>query len=604
MSEEKMRKRNKKSQERVPMGRTLKKLWGYARPQLMLMIIAVVVAIGTAALNLIGPIYAGEGTAIIQDGLYSSIDMDAFMRCVFIEIGIYGGMAALMWLQSFIMTSVTQKLSNRMRRDISCKIDKLPLAFFDKQSHGDTLSRVTNDVDTVGQSLNQSIITLVLSIVMLVGSVIMMFVTSPILAAAAIGSTVIGFVLMALIMSRAQKYFAAQQKALGAVDGHIEETFSGQLVVKAFGAEEATGKKFKKINDRLYESAYKSQFFSSTLGPLMSFVGNLGYVAVMVVGAVLVLDRGMSIGVITAFTLYVRLFSQPLSQLAQVMTSLQPATAAAARVFEFLEGKELPPEKPGALVKLDSVKGDVVFDGVRFAYNEGKNVINDFSATVRAGQKVAIVGPTGAGKTTLVNLLMRFYELDAGSITVDGTPLDGLTREAVHSIFGMVLQDTWLFKGSIADNVRYNSDADDAAVRSACKKAGLEHFINTLSCGYDTVLDESTQVSAGQKQLITIARAMVEDSPMLILDEATSSVDTRTEILIQQAMDELTKGRTSFVIAHRLSTIRNADLIIVMNKGDIVETGTHEELMARKGFYYEIYSSQFTRADDYGEELL
>lgn len=580
--------------------KTLKTLGAYLKPQYLLIAVALIAELAAAGLNLLGPAYAGVATNVIQQGLYGAIDMDALIKCVIIEIAVYGGSVVLSWLLGFIMTTVTQQLGRRMRRDIACKINGLPLGFFDKSSHGDTLSRVTNDVDTVGQSLNQSATTIVLSVVMLVGSVVMMFITSPILAASAIGSTIIGFLIMALIMSRSQKYFTAQQVALGAVDGHVEETFSGQLVVKAFGAENATGKKFKKINDKLFRSAYKSQFFGSTLSPLMNFVGNLGYVTVFVVGAILVINKGMDIGVITAFTLYVRLFSQPLSQLAQVMTSLQPATAAASRVFEFLEADELAPEKENAVATASDIKGDVVFDHVRFGYSPERIIINDFSATVKAGQKVAIVGPTGAGKTTLVNLLMRFYELDGGRITIDGTPIDEMTREAVHSIFGMVLQDTWLFRGTVRENVVYSvQGVDDKKVEDACEKAGLKRFISALPNGYDTVLDENMTVSAGQKQLITIARAMVEDSPMLILDEATSSVDTRTELLIQQAMDELTKGRTSFVIAHRLSTVKNADLILVMNKGDIVESGTHDELLERKGFYYDIYSSQF--AGDDGE---
>lgn len=594
------RKRRQSGENVIDTKKTLGKLVAYLKPQYLLIAIALVAEIGAAVLNLVGPVYAGQATNIIQQGLTGSIDMDALMVCVFIEIGVYGGCAVLSWLLGYIMTTVTQTLGKRMRRDIACKINKLPLEFFDKSSHGDTLSRVTNDVDTVGQSLNQSIITFVMSVVMLVGSIVMMFITSPILAASAIGSTILGFIVMAIIMSKSQKYFTAQQVALGQVDGHVEETFSGQIVVKAFGAEKSTGKKFKKINDKLFYSAYKSQFFGSTLGPLMNFVGNLGYVTVFVVGAYLVINRGMDIGVITAFTLYIRLFSQPLSQLAQVMTSLQPATAAAARVFEFLDSDELSPEKEGAVTSLEGVKGDVVFDHVKFGYTPDRTIINDFSATVKAGQKVAIVGPTGAGKTTLVNLLMRFYELDDGRITIDGTPIDEMTREAVHSVFGMVLQDTWLFKGTVRDNVAYSVNADEKSVERAIEKAGLAHFVHSLPDGFDTVLDENMTVSAGQKQLITIARAMVEDAPMLILDEATSSVDTRTEIVIQQAMDELTKGRTSFVIAHRLSTIKNADLILVVDKGDIVESGTHDELLKKKGFYYDIYSAQFANAEEMG----
>ncbi len=592
------RKRNS-GEQTVSAKATLGKLIRYLRPQLFLIVIAIIAAVGSAALNLVGPIYAAQATDIISSALTGEMDMHAFIVCAVVEIGIYGGAAVLIWLQGYVMTTVTQKMTNRMRRDISCKINRLPLKYFDGTSHGDTLSRVTNDVDTVGQSINQAIITLVTSVVMLVGSIVMMFVTSAVLAASAIGSTIIGFLIMAFIMAKSQKYFTAQQVALGRVDGHVEEIFSGQLVVKAFCAEQATGKKFKAINNKLYESAYKAQFMSSVLSPLMTFIGNLGYVTVWVVGGVLVVGGGMSIGTITAFTLFIRMFSQPLSQLAQVMTQLQPATAAAARVFEFLENDELKPESETATAEIDTakIKGDVEFKHVRFAYDDGKNVIKDFSASVKAGQKVAIVGPTGAGKTTLVNLLMRFYELDSGEITIDGVPITEMTREAVHSVFGMVLQDTWIFQGTLRDNVVYSmQNVSDERIESACKRAGLDRYIASLPNGYDTVIDESASVSAGQKQLITIARAMVEDAPMLILDEATSSVDTRTELAIQNAMDELTKGRTSFVIAHRLSTVKNADLIFVMNDGDIVESGTHKELLKKKGLYYDIYTSQFSVA--------
>lgn len=583
--------------EKVNVRQTLKKLIGYVRPQMWLIIISMICAAATAALNILGPIYARDVTNLIRAGLITGINFDELIRLTLIEVGIYGGAAVLMWMEGFMMTTVTQKLVKRMRRDISCKIDRLPLKYFDTTSYGDTLSRVTNDADTVGQSLNQAIITLVLATVLLIGSIIMMFVTSAALAGSAIGATLIGFVIMILILSRSQKYFTRQQSQLGAVDGYIEETFSGQLVVKAFGAEEPSKIRFRKINSKLYESAWKSQFFSSTMGPLMTFTGNLGYLTVFVVGAALVINTGLDIGVITAFILYVRLFSQPLSQLAQVMTSIQPATAAAARVFEFLDEQELAPEKPDAKPTIDAVKGDIVFEHVNFGYSPDRTIINDFSATISSGQKVAIVGPTGAGKTTLVNLLMRFYEINSGNILIDGTPISAYTREAVHSIFGMVLQDAWLFSGTVRENVAYsNTNVSDEEIEAACRKAGLEHFIKTLPQGYDTVLDESANVSQGQRQLFTIARAMVENAPMLILDEATSSVDTRTEILIQQAMDELSRGRTSFVIAHRLSTIKNADLILVMNKGDIVEFGKHEELLENKGFYYELYNSQFQAA--------
>lgn len=573
---------------------TVKTLVKYVRPQAALIIMAVIAAVMSAGLELAGPIFASFAVDVISDGIASGgVDMSEFVKYAVIEIGVYGGTAALMWLQGFIMTSVTQAVTKRMRRDIACKINKLPLEFFDTSSHGDTLSRVTNDADTVGQSLNQAVITLVLSCVMLLGSVIIMFVINAVLAASAIAATLVGFVVMTLIMKKSHRFYVGQQKSLGEVDGHIEETFSGQLTVKAYGAEAQSKSKFKSINDRLYDSAWKAQFFGSVMGPLMAFVGNLGYVTVMVVGAALVVNGSITIGVITAFTLYVNLFSQPLSQLAQVMTQLQPATAAAERIFEFLREAELPAEKDGAR-PIANVKGDVTFNDVRFGYSQDKAVIHGFSAAVKAGQKVAIVGPTGTGKTTLVNLLMRFYELDGGNIYIDGTPICDITREAVHGMFGMVLQDTWLFEGTVRENIAFGRPgASDADVENACEKAGLSHWLATLKDGLDTVIDEEMSVSAGQRQLLTIARAMVENAPMLILDEATSSVDTRTELIIQNAMDELSKGRTSFVIAHRLSTVKNADLIIVMKNGDIVESGTHAELLDKHGFYHELYSAQF-----------
>ena len=588
-----MRRSAKASGKPRNMKKSLKELVRYVKPQGALIITAMIMAVGSATLGLIAPTFASNVTDEIEAGIAGSIDMNALMDGIIIMICLYAGQIALMWLQSFIMTTVTQSLTKRMRRDISCKVNRLPLGYFDRTPLGDIMSRVTNDVDTVGQSLNQAVITLVLATVMLIGSTVMMFVTSPILAASAIASTVVGFLLMALIMTKSQKYFAAQQRSLGKVNGHIEEIFSGQLVVKAFGAEDNSKKNFRKLNGKLFESAWKSQFYSSIMGPLMSFIGNLGYVTVMVVGGVLVLTKGMSIGVITAFTLYIRQFSQPLTQLAQVMTQLQPAAAASERVFEFLHADELAPEKDGAAEKAENVNGEVVFDHIKFGYTPERTIINDFSATVKAGQKVAIVGPTGAGKTTLVNLLMRFYELDSGSISIDGVPLADMTRSAVHDVFGMVLQDTWLFKGTVRENIAYSKDVSDETILEACKKAGLGHYVATLPDGLDTVLSDAASVSAGQKQLMTIARAMVENAPVLILDEATSSVDTRTELLIQKAIDELTSGRTSFVIAHRLSTIKNADLILVMNKGDIVESGTHEQLLEKKGFYSELYNSQF-----------
>ena len=460
------------------------------------------------------------------------------------------------------------------------------------------LSRVTNDVDMIGQTLNQSVTTFVTAVVMLIGSFVMMFVTNAVMAVAAIVASLLGFVVMFLIMGKSQKFFARQQRYLGDINGHIEETYAGHNVVKAYNAEHMVKKTFNDINYKLYTSAWKSQFFSGLMMPLMTFVGNLGYVAVCVTGAVLVANGSILFGTVIAFTLYVRLFTSPLSQLAQSFTSMQTAAAASERVFEFLEEDQLSDES-GKTAYLDpaKVRGDVTFEHVHFGYDPEKIIINDFSAEAKAGQKVAIVGPTGAGKTTMVNLLMRFYELNSGCIRIDGIPTSDLTRENVHDLFCMVLQDTWLFEGTIRENVVYSKEnvTDEDVVR-ACKAVGLHHFIRTLPKGYDTVLDDKANLSAGQKQLVTIARAMIENAPMLILDEATSSVDTRTEVLIQQAMDKLTRGRTSFIIAHRLSTIRNADLILVMKDGGIIEKGTHEQLLAKNGFYADLYNSQFESA--------
>jgi ATP-binding cassette, subfamily B, multidrug efflux pump len=494
------------------------------------------------------------------------------------------------------MATVTQRVSKNLRTDISRKINRLPLKYFDSTSTGDVLSRVTNDVDMIGQTMNQSISTLVSAVTMFVGSLVMMFYTNWIMAISAILSTIVGFALMTFIITKSQKYFVEQQKELGKLNGHIEEIYSGHTVVRVYNGEKAAKETFHDINSRLYNSAWKSQFLSGLMMPLMMFVGNFGYVVVSIVGAVLAVNDHISFGVIVAFMLYIRLFTQPLSQLAQAANSLQSTAAASERVFEFLGEEELEDEE-AKTTSLEKAHGDVEFKNVRFGYDENKMVINNFSATVHAGQKVAIVGPTGAGKTTLINLLMRFYEVNGGEILIDGVPINQLTRENIHELFCMVLQDTWLFEGTIRDNIVYNRKGvihDEVEV--ACKAVGLHHFIKTLPNGYDTVLDDKANLSAGQKQLITIARAMVAHAPLLILDEATSSVDTRTEILIQQAMDKLTVGKTSFVIAHRLSTIKNADLILVMKDGDIIESGTHGELLLKNGFYAELYNSQFEEA--------
>ena len=581
------------------------KLISFIRPYLAAIIIALLFAVAGVVLNLIGPNALSDLTDVIQasflqNGVMGTFEMDTqrvFMLCIFLVV-LYGAGLLCSYIQGVIMATVTQKNSKNLRTAISEKINVIPLSYFDTHSIGDVLSRVTNDVDMIGQTLNQSVVTLVTAVVMLLGSVIMMFVTNWIMAFTAIAASLIGFVVMFLIMGKSQKYFARQQRFLGEINGHIEESYSGHNVVKAYNAEDAVKSVFDNINYKLYQSAWKSQFFSGLMMPLMTFVGNLGYVAVCVVGAVLVANGNIAFGTIIAFTLYVRLFTSPLSQLAQAFTSMQTAAAASERVFEFLDEKELSDESGKTAVLAPSkVRGDVSFEHVHFGYDPGKIIINDFSAEAKAGQKIAIVGPTGAGKTTMVNLLMRFYEINSGSIKIDGIPTSDLTRENVHDLFCMVLQDTWLFDGTIKENVVYSKEnvSDEDVVR-ACKAVGLHHFIMTLPKGYDTVLDDKANLSAGQKQLVTIARAMIENAPMLILDEATSSVDTRTEELIQKAMDKLTVGRTSFIIAHRLSTIRNADLILVMKDGDIIEKGNHEQLLAKKGFYADLYNSQFESA--------
>ena len=581
------------------------KLIGFVKPFLVPIIVALVFAIAGTVLNLLGPNILSDLTnaiqrSFVQDNIPGVYDIDmsrVFHLCIFLVV-IYGAGLICSYVQGIIMATVTQKNSRNLRTAISKKINLLPLKYFDSNSIGDVLSRVTNDVDTIGQTLNQSVVTLVTSVVMLVGSIVMMFYNNWIMAFTAIGASLIGFVFMFLIMGKSQKYFARQQRFLGDINGHIEESYAGHNVVKAYNAERKVKKTFDDINYKLYSSAWKSQFLSGLMMPLMTFIGNLGYVAVCVVGAVLVADGKIDFGVVVAFTLYVRLFTSPLSQLAQAFTSMQSAAAASERVFEFLDEKELSDESGVTkYLPADKVRGDVEFDHVRFGYDPDRIIIKDFSASAKAGQKIAIVGPTGAGKTTMVNLLMRFYELNSGCIRIDGIPTNELTRENVHDLFCMVLQDTWLFDGTIRENVVYSKEnvTDEDVVR-ACKAVGLHHFVQTLPKGYDTVLDDKANLSAGQKQLVTIARAMIENAPMLILDEATSSVDTRTEILIQKAMDALTFGRTSFIIAHRLSTIKNADLILVMREGDIVEKGTHEELLAKKGFYADLYNSQFESA--------
>ncbi|WP_371321688.1 ABC transporter ATP-binding protein [Robertmurraya korlensis] len=575
---------------------SLKQLISYCRAYIPIISVALVLAMLGSVFNIVGPELLSQITDFITEGLMTSIDLDAVVHIATILAFLYGLGFIFNYIQGYIMATVTQRVSKKLRSEISTKINRLPLKYFDSTSTGDVLSRVTNDVDMIGQTMNQSLSTLVSAITMFVGSLIMMFYTNWIMALSAVLSTILGFALMTFIISKSQKYFAQQQKELGILNGHIEEIYTGHNVVKVYNGEKEAKETFHEINTRLYNSAWKSQFMSGLMMPLMMFVGNFGYVVVCLVGAVLAVNGSISFGVIVAFMIYIRLFTQPLSQLAQAATNLQSTTAASERVFEFLGEEELANES-GKTGRLESAKGDVEFKHVNFGYKQDKMVIKDFSAKANAGQKVAIVGPTGAGKTTLINLLMRFYEVNGGEILIDGVPISNLTRQNIHELFCMVLQDTWLFEGTIRENIVYSrKGVSNEQVEEACKAVGLHHFITTLPHGYDTVLDDKANLSAGQKQLITIARAMVEDAPLLILDEATSSVDTRTELLIQAAMDKLTVGKTSFVIAHRLSTIKNADLILVMKDGDIIESGKHQELLLKNGFYADLYNSQFEDA--------
>lgn len=576
--------------------KSIKKLIIYCKKYVWAIVVALVLALAGTVLSLIGPNKVGDLSNIIKEGMFAEtgIDMAAITKIGLTLVTIYCLSAIFSYITSFIMATVTQKVSKRLRGDICHKINKLPLKYLDGHSHGDILSRVTNDVDTISQSLNNSVASLVTSLAMLFGCTIMMFLTNWIMALSAIVSALIGFSVMGVIMMKSQKYFKAQQDSLGDLNGQVEENYTGHNIVKAFNGEKQEEQAFSKLNKKLYTNSWKSQFFSGIMQPLMSFVGNLSFVVVCVVGAVLCSNGIIEFGVIVSFMIYIRLFTSPLSQLAQIATTLQSTAAASERVFEFLEEKELEDESSKTLV-LENVVGKVEFKNVVFGYDEGKTIIHNFSAKVKPGDKVAIVGPTGAGKTTMVNLLMRFYEIDSGEILIDDVPISSLTRENIHKLFGMVLQDTWLFEGTIKDNIRYSKlDATDEEIENACKVVGIDHFIRTLPEGYNTVFSDNTSISVGQKQLLTIARAMVENAPMLILDEATSSVDTRTEQLIQTAMDKLTKGRTTFVIAHRLSTIKNANLILVMKDGNIIEKGTHRLLMKQGGFYKDLYESQFT----------
>lgn len=524
------------------------------------------------------------------------MNIDKIKNIAILLICIYLISAIFEYFEAILMTDVSNNFARELRGNISSKINKLPLKYFDKHVIGDILSRVTNDVDTIAQSMNQSLSTLVSAITLFVGTIIMMFVTNGVMAITAILASLFGFVFMALVLAKSQKYFVAKQNELGALNGHIEEVYSGLNVVKTYNGEKISNEKFDELNDKLYKANWKSEFLSGLMMPMMSFIGNFGYVAVCVVGALLALNGHISFGVIVAFIVYVRLFVSPLSQIAQAMTSLQSTAAASERVFEFLDEEEMADES-NIKITLDKekVKGNIEFKNVEFKY-DGNDIptIKNFSAKAKAGEKVAIVGPTGAGKTTMVNLLMKFYDINNGEILIDGVSTKNLTRRNIHDLFTMVLQDTWVFNGSIKDNIIYNTpNVSMEMVENVCKTVGLDHFIKTLSDGYDTILSDNDSVSAGQRQLLTIARGMIQNAPFLILDEATSNVDTRTEELVQKAMDKLTEGKTSFIIAHRLSTIKNADLILVMNEGNIIEQGSHEELMKQNGFYAELYNSQF-----------
>lgn len=575
-----------------------RELFSYSERIKLPMLIALVLAAAGAVLTILGPNQLSKITNLISDSLAGEIDLAAIGRVAGVLLGIYALSALLTYIEHYIMATVTLGLSKQMRRDLCAKINRVPMSCFNRIAHGDILSRVTNDVSTLQQALSNSLPSMISAVAQLTGCVIMMFVTEWRMALAAIAATMIGFVFMFIIMKRSQKYFVDRQESLGTLNGYIEEMYSGHDVVRISRANDRIKETFRGMNRAVYEANRKSQFLSGIMQPLMNVIGNLGYVAVCVLGAALVMNNSIKFGVITAFILYVRLFTSPLTTIAQGMTQLQSAAAAGDRVFDFLQEPELPDESKN-LPAPQPVRGEIEFDHVRFSYPDHpeKTIIHDFSAHVAPGQKVAIVGPTGAGKTTMVNLLMRFYDLDGGDIRIDGISTKDMSREAVHGLFGMVLQDTWMFEGTVRENLVYNrTGVSDETLERACRACGIYHFIETLPHGFDTVLSENVAISAGQKQLFTIARAMVQNSPMLILDEATSSVDTRTELLTQRAMDALTEHRTSFVIAHRLSTIKNADLILVMKDGDIIEQGTHESLLAAGGFYADLYNSQFEQA--------
>ena len=589
---------NMRPKEKTDLKGALNDLSTYMRKSLGVVVLALVLAALSAVLTIIGPDQVGKIATIMSDGLLGGIDLAAIARVGILLAVIYGLSALFGFIQHYIMASVTLKMSYRMRAELSEKINRVPQKYFNFHAQGDILSRITNDVSTLQQGLTNCLPTIISAATQFLGCLIMMFVTEWRLALVSLGITLVGLLLVVFIMSRSQKYFTARQESLGKLNGYVEEMYSGHEVVRISRAAEPVGKTFDTLNDAVYDANWRSQFLSGVMQPLMNVIGNLSYVAVCVLGSILAIQGIIDIGVIVSFILYVRLFTSPLTQIAQGMTNLQTASASAHRIFDFLGSEELPDESEKPELPRP-VRGEVDFEHIRFSYPDSpdKIIIKDFSADIRPGQKVAIVGPTGAGKTTMVNLLMRFFELNGGSIRIDGIPSSELRREDVHAMFGMVLQDTWLFEGTVRENLVYNMEGiTDEQLERVCRACGLDKFVHSLPQGFDTVLSESTSISAGQKQLLTIARAMLQNAPMLILDEATSSVDTRTELLIQRAMDRLTAGRTSFVIAHRLSTIKNADLILVMKDGDVIESGTHETLMQKGGFYAELYNSQFEQA--------
>ena len=576
----------------------LRELFRYSNKLKLPTVVSLVFAAVGAVLTILGPNLLSRITDLISNALFGQIDLAAIGKLGGILLAIYVVSALFTYAEHYIMATVTLDLSRDLRQDLSRKINRVPMSYFNKVSYGDILSRVTNDVSTLQQAMANSLPSIISAGAQFVGCLVMMFVTEWRMALAAIGVTFLGFLAMALVMRRSQRYFVQRQRNLSTLNGYIEEMYSGHDVVRISRANEKIKDTFGQMNDKLYDAEWRSQFLSGIMQPLMTVVGNLGYVVVCVLGAALAMEGQISFGVIVAFILYVRLFTSPLSTLAQGMTQMQTAAAAGDHIFDFLQEEELSDET-GKGSAPEHIRGEVEFDHVRFSYPDtpDKVIIKDFSAHIQPGQKVAIVGPTGAGKTTLVNLLMRFFELNSGSIRIDGVPTSQMTRESVHNLFSMVLQDTWLFEGTVRENLVYNKqDVTDQQLEEACRACGIYHFIETLPQGFDTVLDDSIAISAGQKQLLTIARAMIQDNPMLILDEATSSVDTRTEMITQKAMDRLTEHRTSFVIAHRLSTIKNADLILVLKDGDIIEQGTHQQLLAQGGFYADLFNSQFEQA--------